>query len=229
MTWLRLNWEQVIDLLWSHLMLAVPAIVFSTVIAVPLGRLAYRHPRVGGPVLSAASLLYAIPALPMLVIIPAVLSIPLRSSMTMITALTVYGVALFVRTSADAFASVEPTVRDAATAVGHSPTALFWRVDLPLAVPVLIAGLRVVSVSTVGLVTIGALVGIQNLGTLMTDGFQRGIAAEVGTGVVVTVVLALVIDAVLLLVGLLLTPWTRQRRTAETATVGVPGSSEVPA
>lgn len=229
MTWLRLNWEQVIDLLWSHLMLAVPAIVFSTVIAVPLGRLAYRHPRVGGPVLSAASLLYAIPALPMLVIIPAVLSIPLRSSMTMITALTVYGVALFVRTSADAFASVDPTVRDAATAIGHSPRSLFWRVDLPLAVPVLIAGLRVVSVSTIGLVTVGALVGIRNLGTLMTDGFQRGIAAEVGAGVATTVVLALIIDAVLLFLGRLLTPWTRRRRAAVTATVEIPGGDGVPA
>ena len=212
MTWLRHNWPQALELLWTHLALSLPAIVLSAVIAIPLGRLAFRKPRAGGAVLGLATLLYAIPALPLLLVIPVLLSIPLRSAATVTTALTVYGVALFVRTSADAFASVDPQVRAAAHAVGFAERTVFWRVDLPLAIPVLIAGLRVVSVSTIGLVTIGALIGVQNLGTLMTDGFQRGIVGEVTTGVIATVLLALVFDAVLLLLGRALTPWTRRTR-----------------
>lgn len=212
MTWLTANWPQVIELALYHLMLSVPAILASVLIAVPTGRLAYRRPGIGGPLLSAASLLYAVPALPLLIIIPAVLGIPLRSAATMIIALTVYGVALLVRTAADAFTSVSPHVQDAAIAIGSSPHSVFWRVDLPLAVPVLLSGVRVTTVSTIGLVTIGALIGIPSLGTLLTDGFQRGIVPEVATGVTATVLLALLLDVLLLAIGRAATPWTRAPR-----------------
>ena len=209
MTWLRLNWPQALELLGAHLALALPAIVLSAVIAVPIGRLAFRRPRIGAPLLSAATLLYAIPSLPLLILIPALFGVPLRSFATMVIALTAYGVAIFVRTSADAFGSVDTEVRESARAIGFSPLAVFWRVEMPLAAPVLIAGLRVVSVSTIGLVTIGALIGVSNLGTLMTDGFQRGIGGEVTTGVIATVALALALDGFLLLLARLLAPWER--------------------
>lgn len=212
MTWLSYSWGLIAELTWAHLVLSVPAILLSVLVAVPIGRLAFRRRRVGSVVLSAASLLYAVPALPLLIIVPAVFGLPLRSQATMIVALTIYGVALLVRTAADAFAAVDPQVRQAAIAVGHSPRSLFWRVDLPLATPVLLSGVRVVTVSTVALVTIGALVGISNLGTLFTDGFQRGIDAAVTTGIVATVLLALVLDGVCVLVGRALTPWTRVGR-----------------
>ncbi|GAA2124677.1 ABC transporter permease [Glycomyces algeriensis] len=207
MTWLTLNWPQVLELTRDHLLLSAPAILLSVLIAVPIGRLAQQRPRLGGPLLGAASLLYAIPALPLLIIIPVIFGIPLRSPATMIIALTVYGVALLVRTAADAFGSVDPRVREAAVAVGHSPRSVFWRVDLPLALPVLLAGIRVVAVSTVSLVTIGALIGVPSLGTLLTDGFQRGIPAEVATGVIATMALALLFDGLLIAIGRLLTPW----------------------
>lgn len=209
MTWLALNWQQVVTLAVAHLLLSLPAIIISVLIAVPIGRLAFRRPRIGGAVSATATLLYAIPALPLLIIIPAIAGTPLRSSATMIIALSVYGVALLTRTAADAFSSVDGGVRTAAVAVGHSPRSVFWRIDLPLAVPVLIGGIRVMAVSTIGLVTIGALIGVPSLGTLLTDGFQRGIAAEVATGVIATVVLALLIDAALVLTGRLLAPWAR--------------------
>ena len=207
MKWLSLNWNQVIELTRDHLLLAVPAIILSVLIAVPIGRFAFKSPRVGGVFTGAATLLYAIPALPLLIVIPVVFGTPLRSSATMIIALTFYGVALMTRTAVDAFASVDKTTRDAAVAVGHSRRAVFWQVDLPLAVPVLLAGARVVTVATIGLVTIGALIGVSSLGTLLTDGFQRGIAGEVATGVIVTVVLALLLDGLVLLVRRALTPW----------------------
>lgn len=214
MNWLALNWPQVFELAGYHLLLTVPAIIVSVLIAVPIGWLSFRHPRLGGPLLGAASLLYAIPALPLLIIIPVIFGVALRSNITMIIALSLYGIALMVRTAADAFAQVDPQTRAAATAIGYSSSRVFWTVELPLAVPVMIAGVRVVAVSTVGLVTIGALIGVPNLGTLLTDGFQRGITGEVVTGVIATVILALVLDALILLAGRLLTPWTRVRATS---------------
>ncbi|MDR0284858.1 MAG: ABC transporter permease subunit [Propionibacteriaceae bacterium] len=209
MKWLGLNWPQVVALLGDHIRLVVPAIALSILIAVPVGRLAGRHRSLGRPLLGVATLLYAVPALPLLVILPVVLGLPLRSAVTITAALTIYGVALLVRTAADAFGAVDAGVHEAAVALGYSGWGLFWRVDLPLAVPVLLSGIRVVVVSTVGLATIGALTGQSSLGTLLTDGFQRGIAGEVVTGVVVTVVLALVLDGLTLLVGRAITPWRR--------------------
>lgn len=213
MTWLDANRGYVLDMLLQHVRLAVPAIVVSVLLALVLGRVAWRWPRAGTVVLGTASLLYSVPALPLLIVIPVVLGISLRSGLTLIVALAVYGTALLAGTAADAFRSVDARVREAATAMGYSRTGLLWRVDLPLAVPVLLSGIRVVTVSTVSLVTIGALVGIPSLGNLLTDGFQRGIRAEILTGVVATMVLAVVLDGLLVLLGAALTPW-RSRRTS---------------
>lgn len=224
MSWWLGNWELVASHAAAHLALSLPAIALSLVVAVPIGRFAFVRPRVGGAVLSVASLAYAIPALPLLIIVPAVLGVPLRSWQTMVTALTVYGAALMVRTVADAFASVDEQARTAAIALGHSRRAMFWRVDLPLAVPVLISGLRVVVVSTVSLVTIGALIGVPSLGSLLTDGFQRGIAGEVWAGVIATVVLALALDLATVIMGRLLTPWARAAH-GQQARAGSPASS----
>lgn len=211
MKWLEQNLPQVIALIGEHLALSLPAIALSVLVAVPLGRFAQRRPRIGGPLTSAAALLYAIPALPMLIVIPLLVGVPLRSSTNMIITLAIYGTALLVRSVVDGFRSVDQTVRESATAIGYSSRGMFWKVDLPLAFPVILAGLRVVTVSTISLATIGALVGIANLGSLLTDGFQRGITSEVVIGIVVTALLALALDGLLLLVGYLLTPWRRAR------------------
>lgn len=209
MSWLAHAWPQVLDLLVDHVLIAAPAIVLSVLVAVPVGLLSHRRPRVGGPLLGAVTLMYAIPSLALIIIIPALFGVPLRSNLTVTIALTFYGAALLVRTAADAFAAVDDDVREAARGVGYSPSSIFWRVDLPRAVPILVSGIRVVTVATVGLVTIGALVGVAGLGTLFTDGFQRGIMAEVGTGLVLTIVLALALDGLVLLAGRLAAPWSR--------------------
>ncbi|QIM16055.1 ABC transporter permease subunit [Leucobacter insecticola] len=228
MTWLLANWQQVIDLAVDHLLLSLPAILLAVLISIPIGRFAFRRPRVGGPLLSVATLAYAIPALPLLVIVPAILGVPLRSWQNMVVVLTIYGIALLVRTTADAFASVDAELRDAAVAEGFSPRGLFWRVDLPLAIPVIISGVRVVSVSTVSLVTLGALIGVSSLGRLLTDGFQRGIAAEIWTGVIVTALLALAIDGIVVLIGRLLTPWARLRRSGRSLRSPLPATPASP-
>ncbi len=213
MTWLDLNRDLVLDLLGQHVRLAVPAVLISVIVAIALGRIAWRWPRVGTVVLGAASLLYSVPALPLLIVVPVVLSVPLRSETNLIVALSIYGTALLAGTAADAFRSVDSRVREAAEAMGYSPTGIFWRVDLPLALPVLVSGIRVVTVSTVSLVTIGALVGISSLGSLLTDGFQRNIREEVATGVIGTMLLAVVLDLLIVAAGRAMTPWQRSSTT----------------
>lgn len=121
MNWVVTNWEDIAELTRQHLELALPPILFSLLIAIPIGRYAFSHPLFGRSLLNAASLMYAVPSLPLIITIPIIIGTPLRSNLTMITALTVYGVALLVRTAADAFASVDAHTRDAALALGHSP------------------------------------------------------------------------------------------------------------
>ena len=193
-------------------MLSVPPIILSFLIAVPLGWLAHRYRLSRGLILTTVGLLYAIPSLPLFIVLPFIVGTTVRSPLNLIIALTLYGVALMVRVVADGLASVDRDVRQSATAVGFSSRTEFWQVELPLAGPVLLAGLRVVAVSTVSLATVGAVIGAQSLGSLFTDGFQRGIQAEIVAGIVATVALALLLDGSLVLLGRVLMPWTRSSR-----------------
>jgi osmoprotectant transport system permease protein len=211
-TWLANNWPEVLRLTVVHLTLVIPSVVVSAFIAVPLGLLAARQKRIRGGVLGVVGALYAVPALPLFVLIPVVTGIPLRSPANVVIVLTLYGTALMVRTAADAFGTGSAMVRDAAVAVGHTSMQRFWRVELPLASPVLLAGIRVVVVGNVSLATVGALIGVPSLGGFLTDGFQRGIIGEVVTGVGATVILALVLDACCVALASALLPWTRRSR-----------------
>jgi osmoprotectant transport system permease protein len=211
--WLWSNLDRVGELVLVHLALSVPAIILSFVVSVPIGWLAHRYRWSRAVLLSLCALLYAIPSLAVFVALPAITGLSLRSPLNLVIALTLYGVAVIVRTAADAFDSVEPDVIQSATAVGYSEVRRFWGVELPLAGPVLLSGLRVVIVSTVSLATVGAVIGVQSLGSLFTDGFQRGIQVEIVTGIVLTIALALLLDWLAVLAGRLLMPWTRAGAT----------------
>ncbi|MES2092187.1 MAG: ABC transporter permease [Actinomycetota bacterium] len=207
MTWLLNNGDMVGQLVVAHLAIAIPPIILSFVISVPIGWLANRFHWSRSTLLTVLGLLYAIPSLPLFIILPLFLGTGLRDPINLVVALTLYGIALMVRTTADGLGSVGPDIRQSATAVGFSPRSLFFRVELPLAGPVLLAGIRVVSVSTISLTTVGAVLGIPSLGALFTDGFQRGIPAEILTGIVVTMAIALAVDGLLVLLGRLIMPW----------------------
>ena len=105
-------------------------------------------------------------------------------------------------------------VVNSATAMGYGPLRRFVAVELPLSVPVVVAGLRVAAVSNISLVTVGAVIGFGGLGKMFTDGFQREIPEEIVTGIVLVLLLALIVDGLLLLLGRVLTPWDRVGRTA---------------
>jgi len=212
-TWIWSN----LDLIWNrtldHVLLSVPPIILSFVIALPLGWLAHRYRATRAVILTSVGLLYAVPSLPLFIVLPFIVGTTVRSPLNLIIALTLYGVALMVRVVADGLASVDRDVRQSATAMGFSGRNEFWQVEFPLAGPVLLAGLRVVAVSTVSLATVGAVIGAQSLGSLFTDGFQRGIEAEIIAGIVATVGLALILDGTLVVLGRVLMPWNRRSRT----------------
>lgn len=209
MTWFIENFAYVADLTLKHLYLSAIPIVLSLVFAVPIGWAANRKPRLRAVLLSFGGILYAIPSLPLFIVLPAILGTGYLDPNNVIIALTLYATALMIRSCADAFASVSPAVLDAATATGYGSTRRFWTVELPLAGPVILAGLRVASVSTVSLVSIGALIGVANLGSLFTDGFQRDFTTGIFIGIVLIIGIALVFDALLVLASRVLLPWQR--------------------
>ncbi|MEO6943262.1 MAG: ABC transporter permease [Lacisediminihabitans sp.] len=209
MTWVFENLGLIWQLTLQHLATALPAIVLSFVISIPIGWVANRFRRARGTVLAASALLYAIPSLPLFLVMPLIIGSGLRDSINVTISLTVYGIALMARSTADGLAAVDADVNQSATAVGFSAWSRFWRVELPLAGPVLLAGLRVVAVSTISLTTVGAVLGIGSLGLLFTDGLQRSIPEEVLSGIILTIAVALVIDLILVQLGRAIMPWSR--------------------
>jgi osmoprotectant transport system permease protein len=213
----------------EHLALAVPPILIGFAISIPLGFVAYRFTLTRGLLLTVAGLLYTIPSLALFVILPPLLGISFLSSLNLSIALTIYVVAIMARSIADALASVDPAIRQSATAVGFGSWRRFWAVEFPLAGPVVLAGLRVAAVSTISLVTVGILIGVESLGYLFTNGFQRRIVPEILTGVIMVVVIALIVDGLLVLLGRVLMPWAPRRAARSKATSrvfeGIPGSA----
>lgn len=207
--WIPRNVDTIVGLLGEHLMLSLVPVVIGLVLAVPLGWLANRSRPARTVLIPASGLLYTIPSLALFVVLPGILGTQVKSPVNVIVALTIYTVALLVRTIADALAAVPSMVVAAATAMGFRPARRFVAVELPLAVPVLVAGLRVATVANISLVSVGALIGIGGLGGLFTDGYQRNIPSEIVAGIALIVVLALLADAVLLTAGRLSTPWER--------------------
>ncbi|GAA2848577.1 ABC transporter permease [Paenarthrobacter ilicis] len=209
MEWFLDNISMVLGLAGQHLVLAVIPMVLGLVISVPLAQLARRNAALRSVVATATSLLYTIPSLALFIILPTILGTRILDPLNVVVALTIYAVALLVRAAMDAFDSVDDDLRKAAVAMGYKPMARFFQVDLPLSLPVLFAGLRVVSVSNISLVSVAALLGVGNLGVLFTDGLQRTFITEVVVGIIAILVLALLMDAILVVLERVLTPWTR--------------------
>lgn len=205
------NRELVLTQFGEHVYLSLSPLLLGFLLALPLGRLAQRVRWLRGAVLAAANVFYTIPSLALFVLIPGLLGTPWLSSSNVVIALTLYTAALLVRPMLDALESVPGHVTAAATAMGYRPGRRFVAVEVPLAVPVLTSAVRVASVSNISLVSLGALISIGGLGTLLTDGFQRDYPAEIVIGIVLTLLLALVVDLLLVWLWRLLTPWARAR------------------
>ncbi len=223
MTWILANLGLIGSLTVDHLRQCLLPIVLGFVFAIPLGWLAHRVLPTRTVILTLTGLLYTIPSIALFALLPPLLGISFISELNLTIALTIYALALMVRAVVDGLDSVDKSVVLAATATGYGNARRFFAVELPLAGPVILAGLRVTAVSTISLATVGILIGVTNLGYLFTNGYQRRITEEILSGVVAVMVLALIVDLLLMLAGRVAMPWTRVaksgRRTRTRATV----------
>jgi osmoprotectant transport system permease protein len=202
---LGLIWEQ----LREHLYLAILPVVLGLIISVPLGYVATRYSWLANPLIAFGGLLYSLPSIALFIVLPAILGTKVLSTINIIVALTIYTVSLLIRNVIDGLRSVPPDVRQSAIAVGYGDLHRLVAVDLPIAVPVIFTGLRVVTVANISMVSVGAVIGIGGLGELFTLGFQKAFLTPVVVGVLLSLALALLADLVLVTLQRVLTPWAR--------------------
>jgi osmoprotectant transport system permease protein len=192
-----------------HLWLSLLPLVLGLVIAVPLGALVHRTRLLRRVTTVVASVIFTVPSLALFVVLPLVIPTSILSPANVIVALTLYTVALLVRAVPEALDAVSPAVLDAATAIGYKPLTRILKVELPLAVPVLVASLRVVAVTNISMVSVGSVIGIGGLGTWFTEGYQSDKSDQIIAGIIAIFVLAIVVDTVIMFAGKAVTPWTR--------------------
>jgi osmoprotectant transport system permease protein len=202
-----------IDLVWTrtvqHTYLAGLPLVLGLLIALPLGWLARRYRIFYVPFTAGFGLLYTIPSLALFVLLPGILHTQILDPVNVIVAMTLYTVALLVRTVADGLGAVPDHVSQAATAMGFTRVKRVFAVELPLAVPVIAAGMRVAAVSNVSIVSVATIIGVPQLGLFFSDGFSRDYYDPLIVGIVACIVLALCFDLIIIGVTWLLTPWLR--------------------
>ncbi|MEV0945719.1 ABC transporter permease [Rhodococcus sp. NPDC049939] len=212
MRWLLDNFSVVVDLTKTHLYLALVPLLIGLMIAVPVGSVVKGVPWLRKITLIAAGIAFTIPSLALFVTIPSIVGLQILDPLNVVIALTIYSTALLIRAVPEALDSVPADVVDSATAMGFTRLGRVLTVDLPLAIPVLVATVRVVAVTNISLVSVGSVIGIGGLGTLFTQGYHRDYPDQILAGIIAIAVLALTFDVLLYLVGRLLTPWTRQFR-----------------
>ncbi|OBJ39417.1 ABC transporter permease [Mycolicibacterium mucogenicum] len=197
-----------------HLRLALLPLLIGVLIAVPLGAYVRPRPRLRRFSTITASIVFTIPSLALFVVLPLIIPTRILDEANVLVALTLYTVALLMRTVPEALDAVPSDTREAATAMGYRPRTRFLRVELPLAIPVLTAGMRVVAVTNISMVSVGSVIGIGGLGTWFTEGYQADKSDQIIAGIIAIFVLAVVVDLLILGAGRLATPWTRAKAPA---------------
>lgn len=206
--YLRDNWGDVSAALAQHTSLTVQAVGIALALAVPLAVLARFRRRLAGPVLGTSAVLYTIPSLALFGMLAPITGI---GRTTVLIALVAYALLILVRNTLVGLRAVPPEVRDAARGQGYGPWRQLVGVELPIALPTIVVGVRLATVTTVALVTVGVVVGFGGLGQLMFRGLASNYRAEVFTATLLCLALAFVADLLLWLLGRILTPWSRGR------------------
>lgn len=202
------------DLAWRHVLYSGLPLLVGLAIALPVGWFGRRAPRIQPALIATSGLLFTIPSLALFILMPLIIGTRILDPANVVVAMTVYTVALLVRTVVDGLSAVPDHVEQSANAMGYTAVRRLFAVELPLAVPVIAAGLRVAAVSNVSIVSVASLIGVPQLGDLLTDGFNRDIADELGTGIIACIVLALAFDVTIQVVSRALTPWRRAGEAA---------------
>ncbi|MET7470257.1 ABC transporter permease [Micromonospora sp. NPDC005686] len=207
--YVRDNSDTILAALREHTWLTARAVVIAALVALPLAVLAYWFRSLSAPIVAVTGVLYTVPSLALFAFLAPYLGI---GAITVLTVVALYALLVIVRNALAGLTQVPPEVREAAEGMGYGRWGRLFRIELPLALPGILTGVRLATVSTVALVTVGVVVGRGGLGQLIFAGFQNNFyKAQIMTGTVLCVLLALVLDLVLAGVGRLLTPWLRAR------------------
>ena len=207
-SWVVDNVDQIWDQLIEHIELTAIAVSVGLLISFPLAVYAYRHRKFYGPLTIVTGLLYTIPSLALFAFL-----VP-YTGLTTLTAeigLVSYTLLILIRNIVAGLDGVPGDSRESALGMGYSRRQLLWRVEVPLALPVILAGVRLATVTTIGLVTVAALIGKGGLGYFILLGFDRSFTTASIVGAVLSLVLAITIDALLVLLEKKMTPWARAR------------------
>lgn len=203
------NRELIADATREHVVLTVGAVLLGLVIALPAAVGVHRHPRLKGLVLGVAGVLYTVPSLALYATLVPYTGL---SRTTALVPLVLYTLLILVRNTLTGLEQVPAEVRDAADGMGLSGRQRLWKVELPLALPSIMAGVRIATVSTIGMLTIAALVGLGGLGQLILVGLNRPVRTAVTVGVLLSIALAVGSDLGLAALGRRLAPWSIRRR-----------------
>ena len=198
--------QEIVDATIQHIGITIVSVVVGLLIAFPLALLARRLPRLESAIMAVATGIYTVPSL---ALFPLLVPFTGLTATTVVIGLALYALTILVRSLLEGLRSVPDEVRESAVGLGYGRTGLLLKVELPLALPVVMAGLRVATVSTVALTTVGSLVAYGGLGNLIKDGVLTNFRAELFTASLLCVILAIALDALLVLVQRMLTPWTR--------------------
>jgi osmoprotectant transport system permease protein len=209
--WIERNLPMIGRLLVEHIILAVLPVVIAFVIGLPLGYLVSKTKRAASVILAFLGVIYSIPSLALFVLMPVVLGTKILNPINIVVALAIYSTALLIRSVVDGLRSVMPSVRQSATAVGYGWLRRLFRVELPLAMPVIFAGLRVVTVSNIALVSVAVLVGSGALGKLFDLGFSSYFYTPIIVALVLMLILSLIFDSLILLIQRGTLPWFRKQ------------------
>jgi osmoprotectant transport system permease protein len=212
--WIQRNLAMIGSLLVEHIILSVLPVLIALIVSLPLGFLIFKTKRVANVILAFLGVIYSIPSLALFVMMPLILGTKILNPVNIVAALAIYSIALLVRSVVDGLRSVPASVKQSASAVGYGWLRRLFRVELPLAMPVIYAGLRVVTVSNIALVSVAVLIGSGALGKLFDLGFGSFFYTPIIVGLVLMLALALVADALILLIQRGTLPWFGKRRAA---------------
>jgi osmoprotectant transport system permease protein len=205
------EWDQIQRALIEHLELTVYAVTLGLVVSAGLSAIALRYRRTVGPISGFTAFLYTIPSVALFGILVPYFGL---SRLSAVLPLAAYTLLILVTNIVAGFNSVSPEVREAADGMGMTPSRRLLHVELPLAMPYIIAGLRIAVVSTVGLVTVAAIIGQGGLGRLILDGLRRAFWTPMTIGAALSILLALMLDGLILAAGRWLTPWAQRGKSA---------------
>jgi osmoprotectant transport system permease protein len=203
--YLRDRQSELVHATTQHIWITVVSVVVGVVIAFPLALAARRFPRLESTILGVSTGIYTIPSL---ALFPLLVPFTGLTPTTVVIGLALYALTILVRAILEGLRAVPAEVRESATGLGYGSSRLLFLIELPLALPVIMAGLRVATVSTVALTTVGSLVAYGGLGNLIKDGVSSNFRAELLAAAVLCVLLAIVLDVLIVLAQRLLTPWT---------------------